>query len=135
MQGPDAQGVQYALVGVVEHRGSQLSSGHYAAYVQRGLQSPLQHAAAPPATQSQPSATSAEAVEPAAEAKEQGAGVDSSQPSAEAAAPAQAAAPTAQERRWFYASDAMVTPATQEAVAACEAYILLYMRVDVGGEA
>lgn len=35
-----AEHAKYALVGVVEHRGSQLASGHYAAFVQRGLTAP-----------------------------------------------------------------------------------------------
>ena len=34
-------GLRYTLVGVVEHSGQQLASGHYVAYVQRGLQSQL----------------------------------------------------------------------------------------------
>ena len=40
MQGQDAGGAQYTLVGVVEHAGRQLASGHYWAFVQRGLRSP-----------------------------------------------------------------------------------------------
>lgn len=40
VQGLEAGGAKYKLVGVVEHSGRHLASGHYWAYVQRGLQSP-----------------------------------------------------------------------------------------------
>eukprot|EP00891_Asterochloris_glomerata_P003980 jgi/Astpho2/3980/fgenesh1_pg.00063_%23_38_t len=40
VQGPDAVGARYALVGVVEHQGMTLSNGHYVAFVQRGLALP-----------------------------------------------------------------------------------------------
>ena len=40
VQGPDAAGARYALVGVVEHQGTTLSNGHYVAFVQRGLSLP-----------------------------------------------------------------------------------------------
>lgn len=38
IQEPGGCPERYSLVGVVEHSGQQLASGHYTAYVQRGLQ-------------------------------------------------------------------------------------------------
>ena len=120
VQGPDAAGVRYTLVGVVEHRGSQLSSGHYSAYVQRGLQ-----ATARPAGSQQPSRNASEASE-ASELTEASSAGHSQSPTSEGSF--EDAASLEHDRRWFYVSDATVSPSTQEAVAACEAYILLYMR-------
>ena len=46
-QGQDRRGAHYSLVGIVEHAGQHLASGHYTAYVQRGLQSPSLAASMP----------------------------------------------------------------------------------------
>lgn len=186
-QGPEAGGARYTLVGVVEHSGQQLASGHYWAYVQRGLRtlplaaswlepedaaqgpgglrdalSSCSHLPAGGAPAVQPdlppngwdditasvlasptdSSPSPEPGRPGA----QPAGASEATPSADSAQgdrstpdalcdangiSEQHAEPAAEQLapQWYYASDAQVNKVSRERVLACEAYILLYMRV------
>ena len=126
MQTPDAAGPQYKLVGVVEHRGSQLGSGHYVAYVQRGLQ-PSQSCGLPPSPQTQTQSTEgAEALEAVPAPEPKAAGAASEQPAHNRAESHQS---LSEEVHWTYVSDTTVEATSSERVLACEAYILLYMRV------
>ena len=136
-QGPNAGGAQYKLVGVVEHRGSQLGSGHYVAYVQRGLQ-PTAGSRLCSNSQQQPHSTSGAVSPPHAgqgqrqeqeqEQEHKRAGIsDQQQPMGREES--EQSLDEWQQVQWSYVSDTHVESTTPERVLACEAYILLYTRV------
>ncbi|KAL0037457.1 hypothetical protein WJX79_008841 [Trebouxia sp. C0005] len=135
---------QYTLLGFVEHMGT-MRSGHYVAYVQRGLnvsdsphlQSLLhKHGIGPPPVTDQPSSSSMLA---SSKGKKKGAAKASLSP--KAADPNGRSAATKKgkictkedvsqqgKKAWYYISDTQVKPVTEADVLSREAYILLYMR-------
>ncbi len=112
------------LVGVVEHAGS-MSGGHYTSFSARD---PSWH----PPPQQQPSSSpekdTAAAPKAAAACNGGVTGQGGAEKSGECMHARAGRGLDAQRLQWFRASDSRVSPAAWEAVAACEAYILMYVR-------
>jgi hypothetical protein len=143
-QGLDAGGARYALVGVVEHRGSLMASGHYTSFSARhpawSLPSPCPPDASPSKGPCPTSSTAStqDARGSAAAASSQEAAHAAAGEAGGCTAPGKyAAAARAAARglgdpaalQWFRQSDAHVTRVPWETVAAAEAYILVFVRI------
>ena len=149
MQGVDAGGARYVLVGVVEHRGSLMASGHYSNFSARhpswGAPSPRpqdERSGSPSkaschASDAAPAegARGVAAVAPSQRPAHAAAGVAEAGGGCGAAGFAAAARAAAQQLgdptalQWFHQSDAHVKRVPWETVAAAEAYILVFVRV------
>ena len=156
MKGEDARGAQYTLVGVVEHQGS-MAGGHYISYSARlpsgqpALPSAVQgKEAAQPANGHVAAATSKKTVASgktdqngsttdgnASEKTTGGDGVCDSAAQEKAKRAAQQLRESlaagrekldANKLLWFKASDAHVKIVSWDQVAACEPYLLMYVR-------
>jgi hypothetical protein len=122
LQGADAAGARYVLVGVVVHQGNTLANGHYFSYCARP-------ASGSPGSGS-PTAAPASCDAAAGEAAHADEGTDGGTDGHEALPAGGSRQPLQSNKlRWFYASDSHVKAASWEQVAASEAYILIYVRV------
>ncbi len=115
-----SSGSAYQLVGLIEHQGASLRSGHYVAYVKRRLQL----GAAGGGAGSVASDNHADQSEQA-RADSGGGGGTGCSTGMEGGLTAVAAADAEQ---WYCASDTHVRAVTRQQVAAVQAYVLMYVR-------